>query len=120
MGGKSLLSQELLNALPYSFLKKHCLLPLEEQENGIKMAYASSTSLMAKDEVQLLIKKPVLFILKDETEILKSLQKIYSNLEGKASDMLLSMKEGEISQVSEEEDLLENTDAVPVVRFLNL
>ncbi|EPP31040.1 general secretion pathway E domain protein, partial [Chlamydia psittaci C1/97] len=31
MGGKSLLSQELLNALPYSFLKKHCLLPLEEQ-----------------------------------------------------------------------------------------
>ncbi|WP_139415035.1 GspE/PulE family protein [Chlamydia abortus] len=120
MGGKSLLSQELLNALPYSFLKKHCLLPLEEQENGITMAYAHSTSLMAKDEVQLLIKKPVVFILRDETDILKNLQKIYSNLEGKASDMLLSMKEGGLSQASEEEDLLENTDAVPVVRFLNL
>ncbi|SYX09406.1 Type II traffic warden ATPase,hypothetical protein,Type II secretory pathway, ATPase PulE/Tfp pilus assembly pathway, ATPase PilB,type II secretion system protein E,Type II/IV secretion system protein [Chlamydia poikilotherma] len=120
MGGKTLLSQELLNALPYSFLKKHCLLPLEEQENNVTIAYAKITSLMAKDEVQLLIKKPVLFVLKDETDILQSLQKIYSNLEGKASDMLLSMKEGESAQINEEEDLLESTDSVPVVRFLNL
>ncbi|QVE49595.1 GspE/PulE family protein [Chlamydia crocodili] len=120
MGGKTSLSQELLNALPYSFLKKHCLLPLKEQENSVTIAYAKITSLIAKDEVRLLIKKPVLFILKNETDILQSLQKIYSNLEGKASDMLLSMKEGDSAQINEEEDLLESTDSVPVVRFFNL
>ncbi|WP_348663350.1 GspE/PulE family protein [Chlamydia vaughanii] len=119
-GGKYLLSQELLDALPYVFLKKHYLLPLEERDDRVVIAHAKATSLMAKDEVLMLIKKPVSFVLKDETEILQSLQKIYSNLEGKASDMLLAMKEGETVPTSEEEDLLESTDAVPVVRFLNL
>lgn len=118
-GDKSQLSSELLDQLPYSFLKKHCLLPWEEQEGHVVMAHAKETSLMAKDEVQLLIKKPVIFILKDEESIRNHLQKIYSDLDGKASDMLLAMPT-DTETPSQEEDLLENTDSVPVVRFLNL
>ncbi|EPP36162.1 Type II secretion system protein E [Chlamydia avium] len=119
MGDKPQLSSELLDQLPYSFLKKHYLLPWEEHEDHVVIAHTKETSLMAKDEVQLLIKKPVVFILKDESSILHRLQKIYSDLDGKASDMLLAMP-AEVGAPPEEEDLLENTDAVPVVRFLNL
>ncbi|ANH78616.1 GspE/PulE family protein [Candidatus Chlamydia sanziniae] len=116
----SCLSQELLDVLPYTFLKKHCLLPIEESSEGITIAYAGVTSVIAQDEVKLLVKKPVQFILREEAEILQNLQKLYSNLEGNASDMLLTMKDEEFSQINKEEDLLENTDTVPVVRLLNL
>ncbi|MBX6680078.1 type II/IV secretion system protein [Chlamydia gallinacea] len=119
MDDKPQLSSELLARLPYGFLKKHYLLPWEEKEDHVVMAHAKDTSLIAKDEVQLLIQKPVVFILRDEASIVHSLQKIYSDLDGKASDMLLTMA-ADVGAPSPEEDLLENTDSVPVVRFLNL
>ncbi|WP_100934305.1 GspE/PulE family protein [Candidatus Chlamydia corallus] len=114
------LSQELLNILPYTFLKKHCLLPIEESSEAITIAHATATSVIAQDEVKLLIKKPIRFVLKDESEILQRLQQLYSNREGNVSDMLLTMKEEDSTAIPEEEDLLENTDTIPVVRLLNL
>ncbi|SPN73928.1 Type II traffic warden ATPase,hypothetical protein,Type II secretory pathway, ATPase PulE/Tfp pilus assembly pathway, ATPase PilB,type II secretion system protein E,Type II/IV secretion system protein [Chlamydia serpentis] len=120
MMATSFLSQELLDILPYTFLKRHCLLPIEESNEIITIAHATVTSVIAQDEVKLLINKPVRFVLKDETEILQRLQQLYSNREGNVSDMLLTMKEEDTASIPEEEDLLENTDTVPVVRLLNL
>lgn len=119
-GDKLAPSKELYAAFPYSFLKKNSLLPLEEHEDHVVMACAQATSLIAKDEVRLLIKKEIVFVLREEAGILQSLQKIYSNLEETASDMLLHMTEDVDSEHDEEVDLLESTDVIPVVRFLNL
>ncbi len=114
------LSQTLLDMFPYSFLKKHVMVPLREEKDRIIMGHAKETPLIAQDELRLLVKKPLYFEQHDEALILRTLHKLYSQLEGNASDMLLSMTQGEHPLTAEEQDLLESTDPAPVVRLLNL
>ncbi|EPP34706.1 type II/IV secretion system family protein [Chlamydia ibidis] len=113
------LSSEFLELFPYAFLKKHHLLPIKETPDEVTMACAISTPLVARDEIQLLVKKNVTFVFQEESEILKDLQQLYSNLHGNASDMLLSIKSDQVED-AEEEDLLESTESIPAVRLLNL
>ncbi|KZN28072.1 GspE/PulE family protein [Chlamydia pecorum] len=115
-----LLNYKLLDLFPYTFLKKHCCLPLEEEGDVLVIAHAPTTSLVALDEIRLLSKKNVRFLIKEEAEILQSLQKLYSTRGGKASDMLLTMEQETSPTMEAQEDLLENTSSAPVVRLLNL
>lgn len=59
---------------------------------------------------------------KEEAEIIHGLQKLYSDKDGKASEMLQSMQEAVVPESeSDTTELLENQEnSAPVVRLLNL
>lgn len=112
-------SAELLQVFPYSFLKQHYLLPLYETDVEIVVACAEETSLSARDELALFINKPVTFITYPSASILQCLQQAKSHLHGGAFDILQSIQPQEKSMI-ESQDLLDDIDAAPVVRLLNL
>ncbi|ESN89204.1 GspE/PulE family protein [Chlamydia suis] len=114
--------QDLLDRLPYSFLKKNYLLPIEAGDKIVLARHLKKTPLEALDEVRLILQKPLTIITKEETEIVRGLQKLYSDKGGKASEMLLSMQEeGAPESESNATELLENPEnSAPVVRLLNL
>lgn len=112
-------SSDLLQIFPYSFLKQHCLLPLYETETTLVVACAETTPLSARDELALFISKPVHFVIQSATSILQHLQQLKSHLQGGASDVLQAIQQDE-EPVVEAQDLLDDIDAAPVVRLLNL
>ena len=71
--------QDLLDRLPYSFLKKNYLLPIEAGDKIVLARHLKKTPLEALDEVRLILQKPLTIITKEETEIVRGLQKLYSD-----------------------------------------
>lgn len=123
MDGNKGTMQDLLDQLPYSFLKKNYLLPVEDLGDKIVFArHLKKTPLEALDEVRLITQKPLSLVSKEEAEIIRGLQKLYSDKDGKASEMLQSMQEAVVPESeSDTTELLENQEnSAPVVRLLNL
>lgn len=112
-------SLALLRLFPYHFLKQHCFLPLCETENEITIACAEKTSLSARDELALFVRKPVKFVLQEASSIVQQLQQMNNHLHGDALEVLQSLSH-ENSVSVETKDVLDDIDAEPVIRLLNL
>lgn len=118
-------SKALYEKVPYSFVRKNLVLPLEEKESHILVAVANPLNLDALDELRLLLDKEIQAVYTPEEKILLAINECYNTQEGAASEFLAHLSEngkgkGEKQEQIEVYDLLEIKEEAPIIRLLNL
>lgn len=114
--------KEKMRKLPYAFVKKRVLLPLDEEEGKILVAISDPLDIEALEEVRVLIGQEIQEILSSKGAIEEAIEKCYHQKQEETSELIASLhkqgvKEGE--EETEGYDLLEQRGDSPVIRMLN-
>lgn len=114
---------QIVGRVPYTFVKKNCMIPIAENELEITVACADPLNLDALDELRLILDKNVKAVFSAEEAILVAINHCYNHQEGAASEFLAALPENkgkESSRENEGYDLLESKEEAPMIRLLNL
>lgn len=111
--------------LPYSFVKKHSVLPIKEEASLLTVATSDPLNLNALDELALMFDKEVHGVFVPHEELLGAINLCYHQKEGSASRFIANLSEEARSEPverrNENYDLLENMEGeAPIIRLLNL
>jgi general secretion pathway protein E len=118
------IARELIERVPYSFVRKNLALPLEEHPDHLLVAIADPLNVNALDELRLMLDKKIRSVVVSEQIILSWINEHYSHEVGATSKLIAGLSEEPKSNGKEEVevyDLLEsNGDDAPIIRLLNL
>ncbi|PJD96770.1 MAG: type II secretion system protein GspE [Parachlamydia sp.] len=119
------LPKEYYKKVPYSFAKKHVVLPIQEENGVILVAIADPLNLEPLEELRLMLDVDVKPVYSPKDVILASINEFYNQEFGAASQLIANLAdqsedgrgEGEV----EVYDLLDDSQAqAPIVKLLNL
>jgi len=115
----------LILDLPYAFVKKHTLIPLDATPEQLTVAFANPLNLQAIDELRLMLDKEICPVVAPAQQIQSLIDRCYHQKKEASSQFLSHLEEQERqlpSQESESDvyDLLDTNDEAPVIRLLNL
>lgn len=119
------LSPSYYKKVPYTFVRKHFLLPIAQENGTILVAVSDPLNLEPLQEIQFLLEMPVKAVYANKEEILTAINECYNKESGTASEIIAGLSEQEKNGVSEESvevyDLLEDSrEVAPIIRLLNL
>ncbi len=118
------LPKDLPERVPYSFVRKNRILPIEESDKNIIAASADPLNLDALDELRLMLDKDIKAVYTPEETLLSAINTCYNTQEGAASKFLADLSDTREKAEKEDEldvyDLLEIKEEAPIVRLLNL
>lgn len=122
---KERLNKAICERIPYSFVRKNVVLPLEEKGTQTIVAVCDPLNLDALDELRMILDREIEAVYSPEEAILKAINECYNTQEGAASEFLANLSEnGSQKKTSSEEvevyDLLETKEEAPIIRLLNL
>jgi len=107
--------------MPYSFVKKRGVLPLEERDGNILVALSNPLDLESLEEIRQALGKKAVEGLALASEIEEAIELCYRSKSG-ASDLIAGLseetEEGEVEEI-EEYDLLDNKADSFVIKILN-
>jgi general secretion pathway protein E len=118
-------SKERLKQVPYSFSKKHVVLPIKEEEGTLLVAVSDPLNLEPLEELRLMLDCEIKAVYSPKEIILSSINDLYNTEHGAASELIANLGdrtddlkgEGEV----EVYDLLDDTyQQAPIVKLLNL
>lgn len=116
------LPQDLYEKVPYSFVRKHLALPIDEQDDYLVVAISDPLNIDAIDELHLMLDKKIKAVLAPRDVILEAIGKCYHHKEGATSKLIADLAETSSSSREENEevyDLLEIKEEAPIIRLLN-
>ncbi len=114
---------DFYRTIPYSFVKRHVVLPVDERQGTVIIAVSDPLNLEPVEELRLLLNKKVKTIYVPHDVILHAINDCYNQQSGAASEMLATMgaEEGKGDGEVEVYDLLDDRQAqAPVIKLLNL
>src|SRR5579872_2135311 len=114
--------QSKMTLLPYAFVKKRVLLPLEESEDHFLVATADPLDLEALEEARVLLKKRIMELVAPKMAIEEAIERTYHQKEDATSKLIASFQKGSTKEDLDETegyDLLEQRADSPVIRMLN-
>lgn len=118
------LKRELLKKVPYSFVKKHTVLPIKEEDDKVVVAVSDPLDLEPLEELRLMLEREIKAVYSPKEVVLLAIGDCYDQETGAASELIESMrKEGEEGRDEELEvyDLLDTSkEQSPIVKLLNL
>jgi general secretion pathway protein E len=108
----------------YEFVKKHRLIPLEEQDDGeLWIAIANPLNLQAIEDARCMSGRPTRACIADEAIILQAIEKCFGQTKESASSLLdtihTDLQKEQIKEAGDGYDLLAQGGDAPVVRLLN-
>lgn len=113
----------LIRPLSLALVREQMALPLWEKNGSIEVAIFSEQSLSILDEYRIFFGKDIRPILAPENQLLMWINESFDRASQSASDVMEEMeKQGEVeedAQILVGEDLLDNPQAAPLVRFVN-
>lgn len=116
--------KEKIQRIPYGLAKQKRVLPLEENEDHIVVAFADILDFITLEDLHHLLKKKIDQVVVDEGSLLDAIEQCYHQKENEASEVLASFQnhEGNLFDTDDSEgyDLLESKIHSPVVRMLNV
>ncbi len=114
---------EKIKVLPYAFVKKHCILPLEEVEGVIHVAISDPYNFEAVEEIRYMTGTPVKEILASIFHIEEAIAHCYGSHGDNSSKMIQNLDVSKPAQASIESeieyDLLEGEADSVVVQVFN-
>ena len=118
------ISKERFKQVPYSFAKKHTLLPIEEQGSTVVVAIADPLNLAPIEELRYLLNCDIEAVYSHRELILSAIHNCYDTEHGAASELIANLgdksddgREGHV----EVYDLLDDGRHIsPIVQLLNL
>jgi len=119
------LTREFYKEVPYSFVKKHNILPYDKEGDDILAVIADPLNLDPLEELRLLLGTNVKGVYCPRDVIMTAINDCYNKEQGAASQLLADLgeqvEEGDIDTDVEVYDLLDDTHVhSPIVRLLNL
>lgn len=119
------LSREQYKKIPYAFVKKHAVLPIQEENGVIIVAVADPLNLEPLEELRLMLDCHVKAVYSSKDAIMTAINDCYNKELGAASQMLANLtdqgEEGKGEADVEVYDLLDDThENASVVKLLNL
>lgn len=121
--GYSFIKQKV-RKLPYSFVKEHLALPLEEKEGKLVVAISDPYDLEVLEEIRCMVGMDIEEVFCPQTHLKQAIEQCYHQGEEEASLYIEGLKKdgnGQKKEEGEEDyDLLNLEDNSPVVRLLNM
>ncbi len=108
--------------MPYTFVKKKGILPLEERAGKVVIALSNPLDLESLDEIQLVLGRETIEVLASASDIEEAIEFSYRQHEEATSHLIASLQNSEESLDlvdGEEYDLLDPKADSPVIRILN-
>jgi len=116
--------RERCQPLPYAFVKKKLLLPLEEQEGVLTVALSNPYALDALEEVRFLTGKEVKGVLCPQSLLVQAMEQCYQQADKEASEYIAGLEQNSLSSSlkngEEEYDLFEKSVHPPPIQLLNM
>lgn len=118
------ISTEIRRSVPYTFVKKHLVLPIDELEETVIVAINDPLNLEALDDLRVMLERPVEAVYAPKDLMLEAIRLRYDQKEGAASELISGLSKAGEEQADEQlesYDLLdEHPGQSPIVRLLNL
>ncbi|MEC7839793.1 MAG: ATPase, T2SS/T4P/T4SS family [Chlamydiota bacterium] len=119
------LPRKYYEKIPYSFAKNNVLLPIKVEGNEVVVAVADPLSLEPLEELRMMLEEEVKAVYCPKNLILTSINEVYNQEEGAASQMLADMQDstddGKVDSEMEAYDLLDRRqDQATIVKLLNM
>lgn len=118
------LTRDIYQKVPYTFVKKHAILPFDKKDNTILVATADPLNLEALENLKYMLNTEIKGVYSPRDIIIAAIHECYNKETGAASKLLEDL--GEQKKRSEDEgvevyDLLdERPDQAPIIKLLNL
>ena len=120
--GEAEFIREKTPLMPYAFVKKKGIIPLEEKEGKIVIAVSNPLDLEAIEEVRLALGKETFEVLASLSDIEEAIEGSYHQDKEAASHLMASLQNQDESldvYESEEYDLFDSKSDSPVIQILN-
>lgn len=119
------LSKERYKQVPYAFVKKHTVLPIQESNSTIIVAICDPLNLGPLEELRFLLGSEVEAVYSPRDVILSAIHECYNTEDGAASQMIADLTDKNDDNRSDSDvevfDLLDNgRHQSPIVQLLNL
>lgn len=117
-------SSEIFRVIPYSFVKKHTLLPIKEEGEVIVVAVSDPLNLEPLEEIRMMLDREIKAVYSPREVIDLAISERYDAETGAASELIASLtKEGEEGRDDDVEvyDLFDTSrEQSPIIKLLNL
>ncbi len=114
---------ELCSVLPIQFAKKHGILPIKRDEDGVLVATSNPLDLYPLDDVRILLNQDVKPVIMPSRAIIDSINQVYDRNSNTAQQIIEDFGESSLniitSALEEPTDLLDASDEAPVIRLVN-
>ncbi len=121
---QSRLHKDMFRKVPYAFVKKHTVLPIEDEAGAIIIAVADPLNLEPLEELRLMLNHPVKPVYAPKEVIISAINDRYNVEHGEASQLLANLSDqNEESKEDEIEvyDLLDDSQSqATIIKLLNL
>jgi general secretion pathway protein E len=117
------LSRDYYKKVPYSFAKKHCVLPIQEEHGVILVAVSDPLNVEPLEELRLILNKEIKAVYSPKDTIMAAINECYNQEHGAASQLIanLEREEGKGEGEVEVYDLLDDRyQQAPIIKLLNL
>jgi len=119
------LTREQYKKVPYSFAKKHVILPIKEEQGAIYVAVADPLNLEPLEELRLMLDSEIKAVYSPKDAIMSAINECYNQELGAASQLIANMadrsEEDRGDGTVEVYDLLDDRLAqAPIIKLLNL
>ena len=118
------LSRDIFKKVPYSFAKKHLVLPFKEEGTSILAAVADPLNLEPLEELRLMLDRDIKAVYSPKEAIISAINDCYNKEKGAASQMIADLSEQSDDGKSEDVevyDLLDDAKGqAPIIKLLNL
>ncbi|MCC6766078.1 MAG: type II secretion system ATPase GspE [Deltaproteobacteria bacterium] len=114
---------ELLTSLPMQFARKHLVLPLKRESDGVVVAVGDPRALGPLDDLRVLYGAAIRPVVVPADALTDALNRAYDLASGSAADLMGNLEEERLdliaTELEEPRDLLEASDEAPIIRLVN-
>ncbi len=115
------LEREFYKKIPYSFVKKHRILPVEFQNEELIVAVSDPIAIEPLEELRFMLDCPIKAIYTPRSTLQEAIHECYDRQAGEASQLIANMKTNDGNQgAGTTHDLLDDTKQPALVKLLNL
>lgn len=118
------LDTETISRLPIQYLKKHCILPYQEQNSTLHVAINDPLNLEPLDDLSIIFNKDeIVPVLTSAREIYSAINRTFGEAENSADQIIQDLDQDEdnrlLTDLEESADLLDQTSDAPIIKLVN-
>ena len=118
---KQEIDPDLVEQIPINFAKKYSVVPVDREEDTVRVAISNALDLSPIDDLRILLGMDVSPMLGKKSEILETINRVYDRATRSQEDLMEDLEGRGLDQMDmpETQDLLDSEDEAPIIRLVN-